>query len=160
MEDRKPIKRSEQLAPLSREHHEGLLYGWKIKQGISFGTEVKVMADYTSWFWDNHLKQHFMAEEAAFSQKLFANDDMVERMKEEHQEIEGLIHINENIADINLLKQLSEKLNDHIRFEERELFPYVEQKISTQELDEIAAQLAKAEKGTSTWQNEFWIKKK
>ena len=28
----KPIKRSKQLAPLSREHHDGLMYVWKIRE--------------------------------------------------------------------------------------------------------------------------------
>ena len=90
---------------------------------------------------------------------MFANDAIVERMKEEHQELEGMIHINENIADINLLKEFTAKLNDHIRFEERELFPYVKQKVTKEQLDSIYEQLLKQGKSTSNWPNEFWIRK-
>jgi hypothetical protein len=32
LEEIKPIKRSEQLAPLSREHHDGLMYKRRIKK--------------------------------------------------------------------------------------------------------------------------------
>ena len=37
MEEIKPLKRSKELAPLSREHHDGLLFAWKIKQGLANG---------------------------------------------------------------------------------------------------------------------------
>ena len=41
MEEIKPLKRSKELAPLSREHHDGLLFAWKIKQGLANGTPIK-----------------------------------------------------------------------------------------------------------------------
>ena len=59
----KPIKRSKELAPLSREHHEGLLFAWKIKQGLKNETETKLIAEYVQWFWKNHLQEHFTEEE-------------------------------------------------------------------------------------------------
>ena len=158
-EERKPLKRSEELAPLSREHHEGLLFCWKIKQGISFGTEASILGKYVNWFWNNYLKHHFIAEEKAFNDRFFLNDAMVERMKDEHQNIEALIHINESIADVSLISQLTEELNNHIRFEERELFPYIEKKLSNDELKSISVILSSQKKSTEIWTNEFWIKK-
>ena len=42
----KPIKRSKQLSPLSREHHDGLLFAWKIRQGFENGTPLEEMRKY------------------------------------------------------------------------------------------------------------------
>jgi hemerythrin-like domain-containing protein len=52
-------------------------------------------------------------------------------------------------------------LEEHIRFEERILFPYLEKLIPREELDEIGLQLEEdhAKKACLTWTDEFWIKK-
>jgi len=63
MEEIKPIKRSKELAPLSREHHDGLLFAWKIKQGLANKTSIATLCSYTRWFWTNHMKPHFKDEE-------------------------------------------------------------------------------------------------
>ena len=131
----KPIKRSEQLAPLSRDHHEGLLFVWKI-----------------------HLQEHFKEEEQILAPSILGNE-LVKRMLDEHQNIEALIQINENIADEILLGQLADAVNDHIRFEERELFPYAERMIPVEKLNSIHVQLLKPKVQCEQWQNEFWLKK-
>ena len=43
MNQPKPIKRSKELVPLSKEHHEGLLFAWKIKQGLQNGIGIEAM---------------------------------------------------------------------------------------------------------------------
>src|SRR5688572_14989203 len=58
-----PIKRSEQLAPLSREHHDGLLFAWKLRQGLAKAIPVETLSSYCIWYWKNHIKQHFHHEE-------------------------------------------------------------------------------------------------
>ncbi|MBK8139946.1 MAG: hypothetical protein IPK57_02320 [Chitinophagaceae bacterium] len=55
----KPIKRSSQLAPLSREHHDGLLFAWKIKQGLDNKTPLDKLRKYSLWYWQQHIKPHF-----------------------------------------------------------------------------------------------------
>jgi hypothetical protein len=60
MEEIKPIKRSEQLAPLSREHHDGLMYVWKIREGLKNGAAVGKLKQYTIWFWQQHIKTAFL----------------------------------------------------------------------------------------------------
>ncbi|MEO5946621.1 MAG: hypothetical protein ABIP79_07360, partial [Chitinophagaceae bacterium] len=55
----KPIKRSKQLTPLSREHHDGLLFAWKIRQGLENETPLEQLRKYTMWFWQQHIKPHF-----------------------------------------------------------------------------------------------------
>lgn len=156
----KPIKRSKELAPLSRDHHEGLLLVWKIKTGLKNGTPINVIAQYVHWFWTHHLQIHFKEEEQILAPCLPKENELMQQMIEEHEEIEALIHINENIADETVLTQIAQKLNDHIRFEERQLFPWAEKIISADELTKIGYHLAKENNKCPKWEDEFWIAKK
>ena len=154
-----PIKRSVQLQPLSREHHEGLLFAWKIRQGLKNGTDVSLMGRFVQWFWDTHLDHHFRQEEQVLM-SLLPGDALLARMQDEHQEIEALLHINQSIPDPALLEQIAQQVNDHIRFEERELFPHIEQSITEEQLNQVAAALAAEPKCTSSnWSEEFWTRK-
>jgi hypothetical protein len=46
----KPLKRHAALQPLSREHHHGLLLGWKIRTGLSNGAPLERIKAYADWF--------------------------------------------------------------------------------------------------------------
>lgn len=155
----KPIKRSPQLTPLSKEHHDGLLFSWKIKQGLRNGTEAKLIAEYVQWFWTNHLQEHFREEEQILAPHLPADNELLKRMFEEHEEIEAMIHINGNIADAALLEKFADALHHHIRFEERELFPYAEKVIPEEKLNEVYEQLSKAPVQCGKWEREFWVRR-
>jgi len=156
----KPIKRSEQLAPLSRDHHDGLLFAWKIRQGLNNGTDIKIIASFTRWFWENDLQEHFREEEQILAACLPKDEPSVLRMIDEHHNIEALIHINESIADAALLLQLADAVTAHIRFEEREFFPYAETLLTPDQLNFIYAELSKEKPFPgSEWGNEFWVRK-
>lgn len=155
----KPIKRSAQLTPLSKDHHDGLLFAFKIKQGLKNGTDIKLIAEYVQWFYKNHLEEHFQEEEQILAPHLPAENELLKRMINEHQEIEAMIHINENIPDETLLAKLAQAVDDHIRFEERQLFPYAEKLIPEKELNLIHGQLMKEKVGCKKWEREFWVRK-
>jgi hemerythrin-like domain-containing protein len=70
-----------------------------------------------------------------------------------------MVHINENIPDGTLLQNLAQAIDDHIRFEERQLFPYAEQVIPEKELNLIYDQLPKEKAECEKWEREFWMKK-
>jgi hemerythrin-like domain-containing protein len=154
-----PIKRSEQLAPLSREHHEGLLFVWKIRQGLRNQTDAKMISAFAQWFWENHLKAHMQQEEELLSKYLPPTEEMLQRMLDEHLEIEAQFEINANIPDATLLELLATTVNDHIRFEERQFFPHVEQQLTMDQLNELAASLQKEKPACAKWENEFWLRK-
>ena len=155
----KPIRRSRQLTPLSKDHHDGLLFAWKIRQGLKNGADIKLIAEYVQWFWKKHLQEHFREEEQILAPHLPADNELLKRMIDEHQEIEAMIHINESIPDETLLGNLAKAIDDHIRFEERELFPYAEKVIPEKELNLIFEQLAKEPAQCEKWEREFWVKK-
>lgn len=154
-----PLKRSIPLQPLSREHHEGLLLGWKIRQGLAKGVALPRIGDFVLWFWKTELEDHFRREEAAFHPALPAAP-LLARMQEEHEEIEGLLHVLEQIPDTALLEAIATKLTDHIRFEERELFPWIEDQLGAEKLDALQAIVdSKKQSSLPAWTDNFWTDK-
>jgi len=157
-EEIKPIKRSKELAPLSREHHEGLLLGWKIKQGLKNGTDHSLIAQYIQWFWEAELQEHFRKEEEVLAIHLPADNEWLVKMQEEHDDIRARIYLIAQITDEDLFIQLAKAIQEHIRFEERTLFPFAEKVIPLAEMEAIYAELIKT-KEKDKWEQEFWLKK-
>lgn len=160
MEETKPIKRSKELAPLSREHHDGLLFAWKIKQGLANGTPVETLCNFTRWFWSNHIKPHFKDEEKVLVKFLPKDNPLVQQMFKEHAQIRDLIISLDKEPDTNSLQLLAEFLSNHIRFEERKLFVYAEQVLSPEQLQEIYSDLPVDHHCDIEWKDEFWVKKR
>lgn len=152
----KPIKRSEQLAPLSREHHDGLLFAWKIKQGIDNHTPLEKLRQYALWYWRHHIKPHFYQEEKILLPYLPADNPQAKRMLEEHDHIRELILGLDDEPDKRTLVILADLVNHHIRFEERELFATLEEILPPEKLDEIFRQLEKHPVHGEEWKDEFW----
>ncbi len=160
-EETKPIKRSVQLAPLSREHHDGLLFAWKIKQGLENNTPLEMLRKYSMWYWRHHIKPHFYQEEKILIPHMPADHPMAIRLKEEHDHIRELVLGLDEQADKRSLQILCDLLNQHIRFEERELFGYLENLLSTEKLDFVFKELEKHPLKSEDWkEEEFWVKKK
>ena len=159
MEEIKPLKRSKELAPLSREHHDGLLFAWKIKQGLANGTLIETLCNYTRWFWSNHIKPHFKEEEKVLVKFLPEDNALVKQMFREHAQIRDLIILLDKEPDSSSLQLLSEFVNNHIRFEERQLFPYAEQTLTPEQLNEIYKDLPNELQCATEWKEEFWLRK-
>jgi len=159
MEEIKPLKRSKELAPLSREHHDGLLFAWKIKQGLANGTPIETLRNYTRWFWTNHIKPHFKDEEKVLVTFLPADNPLVLQMFKEHAQIRDLIISLDKEANAGSLQLLAEFINNHIRFEERELFAYAEQTLTPEQLNKIYKELPNELQCDTKWKDEFWVNK-
>ena len=158
-EERNPIKRSPQLAPLSREHHDGLLFAWKIKQGLENKTPVDTLRSYSLWYWRHHIKPHFFQEEKILIPYLPDHHPMAVRLKEEHDHIRELILGLDEEGDTRTLMILADLVSAHIRFEERELFNYLEEILTPEKLNAIFLKLEEHPLKDVEWENEFWIKK-
>ena len=159
MEGITPLKRSKELAPLSREHHDGLLFAWKIKQGLANGTSIETLCNYTLWFWSNHIKTHFKDEEKVLVKFLPADNPLVLQMFKEHAQIRDLIISLDKEPDSSSLQLLGEFINNHIRFEERELFAYAERTLTQEQLNEIYNDLPHDLYCETEWKDEFWVRK-
>jgi hemerythrin-like domain-containing protein len=158
-DETKPIKRSEQLSPLSREHHDGLLFIWKIRQGVRYGIDVDRIAPFVKWFWQSHLQSHFKKEEDLLPAVLPATTPLMQQMFAEHASIKNYIDKTDENVDYGFLENLANLVNDHIRFEERQLFNEIEKAATADQLQHLATQLQDEENGAD-WKDEFWVRKK
>jgi hemerythrin-like domain-containing protein len=152
----KPIKRSPELAPLSREHHEGLLFVWKIRQGLKNATDITILNAYVRWFWLEVLQHHLTKEEKTFVPML-DNDPQLIRMLDEHIAIRAFLE-REETFDQDALLELASLIEKHIRFEERELFPHLERTLSSEQLLQANTQIATSPV-CRQWEEAFWISK-
>lgn len=127
----KPIKRCESLKPLSREHHHGLLFSWKLKTGIKKNVEVSRIKKYADWFYQNYLIPHFEVEEKHVFPILGHENELIKRAVSEHRKLQELLETSSTDFQKNIVL-ISDELVNHIRFEERVLFGEI-QKIATAE---------------------------
>lgn len=158
-EELQPIKRSLQLAPLSREHHEGLLFVWKIRQGIRKEVVPQRIARFIEWFWQQHLQQHFKKEEELLPPLLAPGHPMVNRMLAEHRTLQELMVKLVPSPDYDALERLAGVVNDHIRFEERQLFAELEKAATPEQLRYLADHLHDRQE-VPVWADEFWLREK
>ena len=155
------MKRNKILLELSRDHHHGLLLGWKIKQGLKRNVALDTIADYVVYFSQKALFPHFDEEESQVLAFLYTNDEYYRRTKTEHDEIRNLVaSIDQNVlADEILLLDLAEKLEAHIRFEEREMFPYIENTLSPEQLEQMGKLIADQHQPyIEDYPHEFWAR--
>ncbi|HEY9176274.1 MAG TPA: hemerythrin domain-containing protein [Flavipsychrobacter sp.] len=162
MESRKPIKRSSELVPLSRDHHSGLLLCWKIKTGLQKNVGTDRIANYVVFYYQAHLKEHFRQEEEYVFPLLDKDDPLIEKALSEHGELATLIAGLENAIPVEptSLEKLMNLLEAHIRYEERELFPYIEQKSGDSGLKNAGEIIAELHNNITepAWDDEFWAR--
>lgn len=115
----KPLKRNKHIQPLSREHHFGLLFCWKIRTGIKKDVEVNRIVKYVEYFFNTYMEPHFRAEETLLFNQI--EHDMCKRACDDHQEIKNMVTgvLSGNDDSVESLKNLAKKVDEHIRFEER-----------------------------------------
>ena len=121
------MKRSEALTPLSREHHQALVTAVRLKKaGAVSEAELN-----TCWQWVMQQKQsfldHFREEENYFGDLL--KGSIREQFYSDHR------YLTEQLADEHLMGSeiltFAERLQRHVRFEEREMFPWLEEHCSS-----------------------------
>lgn len=150
----KPLKRHKALQPLSREHHHGLLLSWKIRTGFSKNIEIERIKTYADWFFNNELIPHFELEEAHIFPILKADNELVKRALAEHRRLKRLFNDEKDVE--RSLHKIEEELEQHIRFEERILFPEI-QKTATEAQLALIEEIHHEEGFVDNVSDEFWI---
>ncbi|KAA5539969.1 hemerythrin domain-containing protein [Adhaeribacter rhizoryzae] len=155
-----PLKRHPELVGLSREHHFELLFAWKIKQGLARKVDSHIIQDYIRYFWDNHLENHLEKEEKIVVQVLSEADPMRFRVQQDHDLIRSVVNYlscyRENIDYV--LNTLQILVKEHVRFEERIFFPYLEQVATPGQLILIGLEMDKyAVEPTDDFEPAFWL---
>jgi hypothetical protein len=150
-----PSRRSAQLEPLSKEHKEGIEFVDRIRWGLSYVT-LDRLRSYTCWYWKNHIRPHFFQEEKILLPYLPANHPMAKRIIEDHEYIRDLILTLDHESNRHSFKALVDMLSSHVRFEEHQLYPYLEQILSEQELNSIYSELVAHPVADGEWADTFW----
>ena len=132
------MKRHPALTHLSREHHSALILARLLQKNApeyrSLPTSTDGKAQYGLKFYTDGLIKHFEKEEKVL--KLVAGinaalDLLVQTIVQEHKELHILFKSINNYPDKTAhLHDLGKALEIHIRKEERELFPLIEETCS------------------------------
>ncbi len=137
-------KRHESLIPLARDHYEGLLLAVRLQQGTQallrlWSHDPVWQAQYVVDFYHQHLKPHFDTEEQALfplaKEHVPPSAPLVDLLIEQHRELKRRVESFKNPAQPDLadrLKEFGTLLEDHIRKEDRELFPMFEEHASAE----------------------------
>lgn len=150
------MKRNENLLIFSHEHHHGLIFCSRLLKAHKVSD--KVLQDFIVDFWDNYLDEHFINEEKLFL-PLLDNEELTSQFLQEHKLINELVFKIKNLeTGIHAYaNELSRLINDHIRFEERVFFPWLENKFSIDELNKIGKELDGIEVSEHQFPIKFWV---
>jgi hypothetical protein len=144
------MKRDPGLAELSRDHHQALYRAMRMKRATE-GDLTEVRADVLA-FWADHGAKHFRIEEEillpAFAAAADPGDDAVVRVLVDHVWIrERIARLAANELDLAGLHDLGDRLEGHVRHEERVLFPLIEAALVPAALEGLGRRIAEAEAG-------------
>jgi hemerythrin-like domain-containing protein len=145
------MERDERLIRLSREHHHGLVMALRIRRELPTATDEEAGELYSDLlrFWAAGLLNHFESENGCLLARLAAREDTglshAGRLQREHREMEDLVERMRAARDMSERRQalatFGEQLQTHIRWEERDLFEWMQATFSDEELDGIGAYL-------------------
>lgn len=143
------MKRSEALKPLSREHHHALFVTKEVRDADESGADDARSA--LVEFWQTEGSLHFRIEEEVLlpgsNLEGPAEDPEVARMLSDHLTIRRrMAEVEAGEYDLDQLKDLAGFMRDHVRFEERELFPRIEREMDEDELLLLADRIEAGEK--------------
>jgi len=129
------MKRHEALVPLSREHHSALILCQLLKKSMpdykGLPSEPKAKASYAVNLFHTILAAHFRKEEELL-QRLkdccAGMNAMAEEIYKEHEQLTAaFLSLTGSDKLEASLNQLGEELEKHVRKEERQLFPFIEE---------------------------------
>jgi Hemerythrin HHE cation binding domain len=141
------MKRSPELTPLSHDHHQALFAAQQLKRAEDPAPAIDVLLG----FWRAHGRDHFRIEEEILLPGWIEGDptadrEMAARISEEHLAIRARVRRAErDELSVNELHELGALLADHVRFEERELFPLIEAALEPGAIAELGVEIADAE---------------
>ena len=141
------MKRSPELAALSRDHHQALEAALRLRR-VTDETLGSAVEHFLAFF-GGQGEQHFVIEERLVLPALPDDDaqwaEATQRVRAEHREIRAAAASLADAASVRAARGVGELLAAHVRFEERTLFPLVEQRLSQGALADLGRALAAAE---------------
>jgi hemerythrin-like domain-containing protein len=153
------MKRTPELRTLSEDHHHGLVHARRLRraaEGDEITSAESTARDFLD-FWQRDTALHFRKEEEVLLPVMaryggdISREPLVEII-EDHAHIRGLVmQLSDEAMGGNVrletLHEIGERLEAHIRLEERVVFPLIEESLSEATLRELAARLEVKEAG-------------
>jgi hemerythrin-like domain-containing protein len=160
-EDR--VKRTPELRTLSEDHHHALVQARRLRSATEADEADSAVKGFLD-FWQKDTALHFRKEEEVLLPVMARYGGDLSRqplvvMIEDHARIRGLVMqlsdeaIGENVR-LETLHEIGERLEAHIRLEERVVFPLIEESLSEAALTELATRLEVKDAGPRT---EPWV---
>jgi hypothetical protein len=140
------MKRSEALAPLSRDHHVALVVARELSRATA-DTADAATHRFVS-FLSEHELAHFASEERVLLPAIPADEPgpgLARRLLDDHAYLRGVLgelRSGARNASPELAHELGTRLRAHVQMEERELFPYLEGSLDPATLEEIGRKLS------------------
>jgi iron-sulfur cluster repair protein YtfE (RIC family) len=152
------MKRAAELKGLSEDHHHGLVHARRLRRAASGeGGDPSEAARGFLKFWQTETSGHFRKEEEVLLPVYGRHGgdlgrDPVLQMHLQHARIRGLVmRLSDEVTSGGIppetLREIGDRLEEHIRLEERELFPMIEESLSEEALGELGSRLAVREAG-------------
>ena len=145
------MKRDEALTPLSRDHHQALHQALKLKRAdaASAADALRGMVE----FFDADGALHFRVEEEVLLPAYVRDggadpaDEAIARVLTDHVWIRARIGALREAGAVRVadVRELGARLDDHVRHEERVLFPAIEAALSAEQLAALGHAVAAAE---------------
>ena len=121
------MKRAPALVPLSREHHEALVLARRACEPTREQAEPGTLRAHLLRRWDAQFDAHFAREEAHLLPALAAAGEhaAVQEALQQHATLrEAVARL--RAGDLRALPAWGDAMREHVRWEERELFPLAE----------------------------------
>ena len=145
------MKRDPALVSLSHDHHQALFIAQRLRRATAESSgEVR---DLFLAYWQDHGRGHFRLEEEvllpAYAAHGDPHDPLVARALCDHVAIRNQAQTlaGDSPLTVAALNKLGVCLADHVRLEERELFPLIETAMPAAALAALAASIEQAERG-------------
>ncbi len=138
------MKRSPELVPLSRDHNHVMQLARRARRAADSASEREISRCWQALreAWRSEMSAHFAAEERLLFPRLHEHGqaELATELQREHDAIRRTLTRTDRL-DATRLGVLGEVLEHHLRVEERQAFPLLEQSLSGLELTVIAADI-------------------
>lgn len=139
------MKRDAALVALSHDHHQALAVALKLRRADEQSAD-RARSELLA-YWEGHGREHFALEEQilfpAFAGYGDPYEPLLARALCDHVAIRREVDAatGDPGAPVGTLQKLGAMISDHVRLEERELFPLIESALPKAELAAVAAAL-------------------
>lgn len=135
------MKRIPELRDLSDDHHTGLVLAQRCKRSTRPGSSVtpEVVWDEVREAFASHLEPHFLIEDRHLLPALeeLGEAELAGRIREDHRVLRAMC-ASRDVSRASV-ERFGERLEAHIRFEERQVFETTQHRLPAKALEAIAA---------------------